>query len=121
LLQSVQGIGPIVSATLLGELPELGTLTHKADRHTRWPGALARDSGDPARETHGMGRARAGADRAAHGRVVWAPVESPASRVLRASDRARETEEGRRDRLCADPPVRLRTILALPAQQPYIT
>ena len=29
LLQSVPGVGPIVSSTLLGELPELGTLSHK--------------------------------------------------------------------------------------------
>src|SRR6059036_3314130 len=29
LLQSVPGVGPIVSYTLLGELPELGTLSHK--------------------------------------------------------------------------------------------
>ncbi len=29
LLRSVPGVGPIVSRTLLGELPELGTLTHK--------------------------------------------------------------------------------------------
>jgi transposase len=29
LLQSVPGVGPIVSRTLLGELPELGRLTHK--------------------------------------------------------------------------------------------
>ena len=29
LLQSVPGIGPVVSRTLVAELPELGTLTHK--------------------------------------------------------------------------------------------
>jgi transposase len=29
LLQSIPGVGPIVSYTLLGELPELGTLSHK--------------------------------------------------------------------------------------------
>jgi transposase len=29
LLRTVPGVGPIVSRTLLGELPELGTLTHK--------------------------------------------------------------------------------------------
>jgi transposase len=29
LLRSVPGVGPVVSRTLLGELPELGTLTHK--------------------------------------------------------------------------------------------
>ena len=29
LLQSVPGIGPVVSRTMVAELPELGTLTHK--------------------------------------------------------------------------------------------
>jgi transposase len=29
LLQSVPGVGPVMSRTLLAELPELGTLSHK--------------------------------------------------------------------------------------------
>lgn len=45
LLQSVPGIGPIVSATLLGELPELGTLTHKQIATLAGLAPLARDSG----------------------------------------------------------------------------
>lgn len=39
------GIGPIVSYTLLGELPELGTLTHKQIAALVGVAPLARDSG----------------------------------------------------------------------------
>jgi transposase len=45
LLQSVPGIGPIVSCTLLGELPELGTLSHKQIAALAGVAPLARDSG----------------------------------------------------------------------------
>lgn len=45
LLQSVPGVGPIASVTLLGELPELGTLTHKQIAALVGVAPLARDSG----------------------------------------------------------------------------
>jgi transposase len=45
LLQSVPGVGPIVSYTLLGALPELGTLTHKQIAALVGVAPLARDSG----------------------------------------------------------------------------
>ncbi len=45
LLQSVPGVGPIVSYTLLGELPELGTLTHKPIAMLAGVAPLACDSG----------------------------------------------------------------------------
>ena len=45
LLQSVPGIGPIVSYTLLGELPELGQLSHKQIAALVGVAPLARDSG----------------------------------------------------------------------------
>jgi transposase len=45
LLQSVPGVGPIVSVTLLGELPELGTLSHKQIAALVGVAPLARDSG----------------------------------------------------------------------------
>lgn len=45
LLQRVPGIGPIVSVTLRGELPELGTLTHKQIAALVGVAPLARDSG----------------------------------------------------------------------------
>jgi len=45
LLQSVPGIGPIVSAVLLGELPELGALSHQQIATLASVAPLARDSG----------------------------------------------------------------------------
>ena len=45
LLQSVPGVGPIVSVTLLGELPELGTLSHKQIAALVGVAPMARDSG----------------------------------------------------------------------------
>src|SRR5438105_7221892 len=45
LLQSVPGVGPIVSYTLLGELPELGTLSHKQIAALVGVAPLAHDSG----------------------------------------------------------------------------
>ncbi len=45
LLQSVPGIGPIASYTLLGELPELGRLTHKQIAALVGVAPRARDSG----------------------------------------------------------------------------
>jgi len=45
LLQSVPGVGPILSRTLLGHLPELGTLTRKQIAALVGVAPLARDSG----------------------------------------------------------------------------
>jgi transposase len=45
LLQSVPGVGPVVSRTLLGALPELGTLTHKQIAALAGVAPMARDSG----------------------------------------------------------------------------
>lgn len=45
LLQSVPGIGPVVSRTLIGELPELGKLSHKEIAALVGVAPLARDSG----------------------------------------------------------------------------
>ena len=45
LLQSVPGVGPIVSYTLLGELPEVGQLSHKQIAALVGGAPLARDSG----------------------------------------------------------------------------
>jgi transposase len=45
LLRSVPGIGPVVSRTLIGELPELGVLSHKEIAALVGVAPLARDSG----------------------------------------------------------------------------
>ena len=44
-MQSVPGIGPVVTRTLLAELPELGTLTHKQIAALGGVAPLNRDSG----------------------------------------------------------------------------
>ena len=45
LLRSVPGVGPVLSRTLLGELPELGRLTRKQIAALVGVAPLARDSG----------------------------------------------------------------------------
>lgn len=45
LLQSVQGVGPVVACTLLAQLPELGTIDHKALAKLVGVAPLNRDSG----------------------------------------------------------------------------
>ena len=45
LLQSVPGVGPVVTSTLLASLPELGTLTHKQIAALVGVAPLNRDSG----------------------------------------------------------------------------
>jgi transposase len=45
LLQSTPGVGPVVSRTLLGALPELGQLTHKQIAALAGVAPFARDSG----------------------------------------------------------------------------
>ncbi len=45
LLRSVPGVGPVVSRTLLGELPELGTLSHRQIAALVGVAPRARDSG----------------------------------------------------------------------------
>jgi len=45
LLCSVPGVGPVVSATLIANLPELGTLSHKTNCCPGWRSAAYRDSG----------------------------------------------------------------------------
>jgi transposase len=45
LLRSVPGVGPVVSRTLLGALPELGALTHKQIAALAGVAPMARDSG----------------------------------------------------------------------------
>jgi transposase len=45
LLRSVPGVGPVVSRTLIGELPELGTLPRKQIAALVGVAPLARDSG----------------------------------------------------------------------------
>jgi transposase len=94
LLQSVPGIGPIVSAVLVGELPELGTLSHKQIATLVGVAPLARDSGTLRGKRVIWGEASPGPDRLVPGGVVWAAVEPAAQGVLRPAHRGGEAEGG---------------------------
>lgn len=109
LLQSVPGVGPIVSAVLLAELPELGVLTHKQIATLAGVAPLARDSGT-LRGRRMVWGGRAGVRTALYLAALcgrrWHPQSAS---VLRTAPRRREADEGRAHRLCpetADDPQR---------------
>jgi transposase len=79
LLRSVPGIGPVLTTTLLANLPELGTLTHKQIAALVGVAPLNRDSGTL------RGK-----------RTVWGgrAIQSRHSCVLPALVRGRESQEG---------------------------
>ena len=72
LLQSAPGIGPVMSRTLLADLPELGTLNHKQIASLVGVAPLNRDSGTlrGKRQVWG-GRARSGPP------SIWPPWSPP--------------------------------------------
>jgi len=73
LLCSVPGVGPVVSRTLIGELPELGTLPRKQIAALVGVAPLARDSGTLRGQTPRVGRPRSRSRRALYGRVGGHP------------------------------------------------
>ena len=92
LLRSVPGLGPVVSVTLLAELPELGTLDHKKLAALVGVAPLNRDSGTlRGRRTVWGGRARVRAalymGTIAAARFNPAIRESTSDSSLRASPR----------------------------------
>lgn len=99
LLQSVPGVGPIVSCTLLGELPELGTLGRKQIAALAGVAPLARDSGTLRGKAAGLGRSSGGANGTLPGGPQWPTVESDAAGVLRAATGRRQAAEGGHDRV----------------------
>ena len=60
-LRSVPGVGPVLSLTLLADLPELGTLSHKQLAALVGVAPLNRDSGFHARQALHLGRTGTGA------------------------------------------------------------
>ncbi len=82
LLRSVPGVGPILSFTLLADLPELGRLTHKQLAALVGVAPLNRDSGTCARQTPDLGRTGARALRALHERVERRALQSSSPRLL---------------------------------------
>jgi len=93
LLQSVPGIGPIVSLTLLAELPELGRLSHGQIAALVGVAPLNRDSGT-LRGRRGLGRARSRPRSALHGHLARDPLQSRHPAVLRPSPGSRQSQEG---------------------------
>ena len=79
-LRSVPGVGPVVAATLLGDLPELGTLTRRQLAALVGVAPFARDSGPRRRPRHCWG-GRAAVRAALYMAAVTAARHNP---VLRA-------------------------------------
>ena len=104
LLQSVPGVGPIVSAVLLAELPELGALSHKQARHPGGRGAAGPRQRHAPGQADGVGRPGWGAHRALSGGALWPTLEPAAAGLLRAAARCRKAEEGGAHCLCAEAP-----------------
>ena len=81
LLQSVPGVGPVLSRTLLGELPELGRLTHKQIAALVGVAPMARDSGTW-RGRRGVTGGRAPVRTALYMAAVTAAHHNPTIRVF---------------------------------------
>ena len=91
LLRSVPGVGPAVSRTLLGELPELGQLTHRQIAKLVGVAPLNRDSGTlRGRRSIWGGRApvRSALYMAALAGIRWNPILSTYYRRLRNGGKA---------------------------------
>ena len=103
LLRSVPGVDPIVSRTLLGELPELGQLNRRRIAALAGVAPLARDSGTlrGRRIVWGGGPQGSGAHGPLHERPGRHATKPPDSRLLSATRVSGETEEGRPGRLHA--------------------
>lgn len=91
LLRSVPGVGPAVSRTLLGDLPELGRLTHRQIAKLVGVAPLNRDSGSlRGRRSIWGGRApvRSALYMAALAGIRWNPILSAHYRRLRGLGKA---------------------------------
>ncbi len=102
LLRSVPGIGPVVTATLLANLPELGTVTGKQIAALVGGGPPEPGQRDMARATHGVGWTGAGAGRARHGRARGGPLQSGHPGVLPTPGCGGQSQEGGLDCLHAE-------------------
>jgi hypothetical protein len=102
LLQRTPGVGPVVTTTLLANLPELGTVTAKQIAALVGGAPFNRDSGTVGGDAHGLGRPRAGPSRAVDGDPRGHPIQSRDPRVLSALVCSRQTPKGGLDRLHAE-------------------
>ena len=101
LLRSVPGVGEQLSLTLLAELPELGRLNRRAIAGPGRGRALQPRQRQAARQTHDLGRARAGARRALHGRAQRQPLQPADPRLLPTPARGWQAQKGGPHRLHA--------------------
>jgi transposase len=98
LLRSIKGVGPVVSHTLLADLPELGALPPGKLSALAGLAPFAADSGRAARRAAHPRRPAGGAEGAVHGRAGGGPGAGAASRVRPAAEGEGEGVEGRPDR-----------------------
>ena len=104
LLRSVPGVGPIVSRTLLGELPELGQLNRRRIAALAGVAPLARDSGTLRGRRIVWGGPGSGAHGPLHERPGRHATKPPDSRLLSAPRVSGETAV-ERQQPGVDPPV----------------
>ena len=100
LLQSVPGVGPVLTSVLLAELPELGQLNRRQIAALVGVAPLNRDSGQfRGRRTgdprSGWGRPCTGAHCPVHGYLDRHPVQPCDPQVLPAPVRSRQTQKSR--------------------------
>jgi transposase len=93
LLQSVPGIGPVLSLTLLAELPELGRLSHAQIAALVGVAPPSRDSGTLRGRRAVWGGAGGGAHGALHGHPARHPLQPRRSPLLRPALGRRQSEE----------------------------
>jgi transposase len=82
LLQSTPGVGPVLSRTLVADLPELGTLSRQQIAALVGVAPLNRDSRHLAGPTHGVGRPGPRARRVVYEHPGGRAVPSGASNLL---------------------------------------
>ena len=101
LLKSAPGVGPVVSTTLLANLPELGSLNRKQIAALVGVAPLNRDSGTLQGQAHDLGRTGPSTDHALHGGPGRGTTRPSDSVLLPTAPRGRQGEEARPDRLHA--------------------
>ena len=100
LLSSVPGVGPIISSTLIAELPELGQLGRREIAALAGLAPFTRQSGKWRGKSFIRRRSYCCANRVVHGGTRGQAVQSSLERVLRSSCRRRQAKDGGSHRGC---------------------
>ena len=101
LLRSAPGVGPVVSATLIAHLSELGTLNRKKIAALVGVAPFNRDSGKAEGQARNLGRPWRCAGDALYEHSRRGPIKSIAARLPQSSTVSREISEDGVDRLHA--------------------